>query len=69
MDALADFISRDSPVHAQRVVEEILAIGGILADQPKMGRLVPELGDDTVRERFLYSYRIIYEIRVAFDLK
>lgn len=63
VDALAEFISRDSPVHARRVVEEILAIGETLADQPKLGRMVPELGDDAVRERFLYSYRIIYEIR------
>lgn len=28
-----------------------------------MGRVVPELGIDTIRELSLYSYRILYEIR------
>lgn len=28
---------------------------------PKLGRIVPELVDLNVRERFLYSYRLIYE--------
>jgi toxin ParE1/3/4 len=27
------------------------------------GRVVPELGDDLVRELFVKSYRLIYEIR------
>lgn len=27
-----------------------------------MGRVVPELGDESIRERFVYSYRIIYQI-------
>ena len=28
-----------------------------------MGKVVPELGNDTIRELSLYSYRILYEIR------
>jgi len=28
-----------------------------------MGRAVPEVGDDNVREISVYSYRILYEIR------
>ena len=28
-----------------------------------MGRIVPELNEEDVRELFLYSYRIIYEIK------
>ena len=27
-----------------------------------MGRVVPEFGDDSIREIFAYSYRIIYKI-------
>jgi plasmid stabilization system protein ParE len=27
-----------------------------------MGRMVPELGQETIRERFVYSYRLIYRI-------
>ncbi|MEA3275335.1 MAG: type II toxin-antitoxin system RelE/ParE family toxin [Pseudomonadota bacterium] len=28
-----------------------------------MGRVVPELGQDNIREHFIYSYRVIYEIQ------
>ena len=28
-----------------------------------MGRRVPELRQDRVREQFIYSYRIVYEIQ------
>jgi len=27
-----------------------------------MGRVVPEIGDVNIRELFLYSYRLIYEL-------
>jgi len=27
-----------------------------------MGRVVPEISNDRIRERFVYSYRLIYEI-------
>lgn len=61
--AIADYIERDSPYHARRVIQEFIAIAETLADQPKLGRVVPELHDENVHERFLYSYRLIYEIR------
>ncbi|SRR5579885_2913492 len=63
IDALAEFIARDSPHHAQRVVEGSFELGDKPREFPLAGRTVPELGDSQVRERFLYSYRLIYEIR------
>jgi len=62
IDSIAEYIHRDSPYHAQRVVEALLALGESIGEQPLIGRLVPELGDERIRERFLYSYRLIYEI-------
>lgn len=29
---------------------------------PKIGKVVPEIGEEHVRELSLYSYRILYEI-------
>jgi plasmid stabilization system protein ParE len=26
------------------------------------GRIVPEIGNDQIRERFIYSYRLVYRI-------
>lgn len=63
IDAIAQFIGRDSPHHAQRVVEGLIELGESLPAHPLAGRVVPELGDAQVRERFLYSYRLIYEVR------
>ncbi len=60
---IAEYISRDSVYHANQVVERLLDLGESLPPQPKLGRIVPELDNSNVRERFLYSYRLIYELR------
>lgn len=58
-----DFIARDSRYYAKKVVHDIREIVDELNGLPKMGRIVPELSEEDVRELFLYSYRIIYEIK------
>jgi plasmid stabilization system protein ParE len=63
IDSIAEYISRDSLYHAQQVVERIVNLGESLPTHPKLGRVVPELNDAAVRERFVYSYRLIYEIK------
>ncbi|MCG2738958.1 MAG: type II toxin-antitoxin system RelE/ParE family toxin [Syntrophaceae bacterium] len=63
IEAIAKYIGRDSPQHAQRVVEEIFVTAEIVAAQPMMGRPVPEIGSPQIREHFIYSYRLIYEVR------
>lgn len=62
IDAIAQFIARDSQHHARRVVDALFALGDAIAEHPLAGRIVPEFGNRQVRERFLYSYRLIYEI-------
>ena len=63
IDAIAEYISRDSIFYANQVVERLLQLGESLPAQPRLGRAVPELNDPKVRERFVYSYRMIYEVR------
>jgi plasmid stabilization system protein ParE len=41
----------------------LFELGEVIAAHPAAGRIVPELGDEKVRERFLYSYRVIYEVQ------
>ena len=62
IDAIAQFIGRDSVHHAQRVAEGLFELGDVIVAHPQAGRVVPEMGDAQVRERFLYSYRVIYAI-------
>jgi plasmid stabilization system protein ParE len=62
IDALARYIARDSILYAQQMVSDIMRSGDALTSQPTRGRIVPELSDPTIRELFIYSYRLIYQI-------
>lgn len=57
-----DYIARDSKFYAKKVSLEIVAKSEELNSFPEIGRIVPEIGDPNVREIFIYSYRLIYEI-------
>jgi plasmid stabilization system protein ParE len=41
-----------------KIVERASLVSGM----PEIGRVVPELGEDAIREVFIYSYRLIYQI-------
>ena len=62
IDALAEYIARDSVFYAQQVVTNIIESGDTLVAQHTRGRVVPELNDPAIRELFVYSYRLLYEI-------
>lgn len=63
VEAIAEYIAKDSQHYARAVVLKLLEAARDIRDYPKAGRVVPELADDAVRERFVYSYRLIYEVR------
>jgi len=63
LEAIAEYIERDSSFYAQSVVSKILAASKKVGDFPLIGRVVPEIGDENIRERFVYSYRLVYRIR------
>lgn len=62
LESIAAYIALDSKAYASSVIRKILQKTRALADFPQMGRVVPEFGDDSIREIFAYSYRIIYKI-------
>ncbi|MFT0140806.1 type II toxin-antitoxin system RelE/ParE family toxin [Alcanivoracaceae bacterium MT1] len=62
VDDIAEYISKDSPFYAKAVVKKIRAMSLSLADFPERGRIVPEWGAPDIRERFAYSYRLIYRV-------
>jgi len=61
--SIHDFIAHDSTHYARKVTQDIVTKTDGLDELPRMGKMVPELGDEAIRELSLYSYRIIYEIR------
>jgi toxin ParE1/3/4 len=58
-----EFIRKDSPKNAADINRRIRAAVKILNEFPELGSIVPEFGISTIRERFVFSYRIIYEVR------
>ena len=62
IESIAAYIERDSPFYAKAVAQKIVELGRSLPLFPQSGRVVPELGDAAMRERFVYSYRVIYRV-------
>lgn len=61
LDAITDFILKDSPTYAEIVGNALIDAAEAAFIQPHHGRMVPELQDPTIRERIVYSYRVIYQ--------
>jgi plasmid stabilization system protein ParE len=60
-----DRIAQDSPLYAKRVSDALVRKTFLLDELPRLGRVVPELNEETIRELSLYSYRVLYEIKTT----
>ena len=63
VEAIRAYVARDSSRYADLVVESIIAAVGRLENNPRSGRMVPEVGDESVREVIQGNYRIVYRLR------
>lgn len=63
LEAVRNFIERDSVHYAKLVVQRIVAAIEMLATSPQMGRVVPELRNPEVREIIVGAYRVVYRYR------
>jgi toxin ParE1/3/4 len=62
LESAASFIAKDSPRYAAAFVDDARSPARSLRKFPKQGRVVPEAADESVRELFVKSYRLVYEI-------
>ena len=60
--ALRDYIGRDSDFYDADMVEQMVLSVEKLLQFPRMGRVVPETQDESIRELLHQNYRIIYRI-------
>ncbi len=58
-----EFIGEHSPDGARRVLRAALDSATSLESFSKRGRTVPECDDPSIREIFVYSYRLMYRIQ------
>ncbi len=63
--AIHNFVARDSDHYAKKVTQQIVEKSETLSELPMLGRVVPELGDNSVREIPAYSYRVLYEVTLG----
>jgi toxin ParE1/3/4 len=56
------YIARDDPAAGARWVQRLRQRARLAARAPRAGRIVPELEREDVREVFVRSYRIVYEL-------
>lgn len=61
--SIACYIARDDPETAIRFGDALIDKALGLSSFPKMGRVVPEIGDDSIREIIWGNYRIVYRVR------
>ena len=60
LQAIAEYIGKDSAFYASAFAQEILEAGRSLKDLYERGRVVPELENPIIRELFIKEYRLIY---------
>jgi toxin ParE1/3/4 len=63
LENICEYIERDSPVYAQIFAQKVTSIIKAIPAFPQAGRVVPEYGDDMLREKIYSNYRIVYRIR------
>jgi toxin ParE1/3/4 len=62
VDAIGEYIARNRPIVAERVVRGLIASVRRLRDFPLSGRRVPESRRSDLREVIHGNYRVIYRV-------
>ncbi|MGB5288850.1 MAG: type II toxin-antitoxin system RelE/ParE family toxin [Ignavibacteriaceae bacterium] len=60
---IEEYISIDNPVAAVDFVDKLISLAETLVDNPKKGRVVPELSLENIRELLFRNYRIVYLVK------
>jgi toxin ParE1/3/4 len=60
LESIEEYYDDIAPDYASLLVQEILEQADQLERFPRMGRIVPEIADEDIRELIYRDYRIIY---------
>ena len=63
VEAIKAYVARDSVQYASFLVERVVAAVDRLESFPESGRVVPEVGDGSLREVIFGSYRVVYRVQ------
>ena len=62
LENAAGYIAQDSKFYAAAFVQEIKEAAASLANFAERGQVVPEFGDESIRELLVKSYRLVYRV-------
>lgn len=60
---IVDYISQDSVTYAAALAGRIVTNVGRLRRYPRLGRVVPEYQDRSLRELIVGNYRVVYRLQ------
>lgn len=60
LEAVGSYYAQSAPGYAEMLVLKLLQITERLSSFPASGRIVPEIGDENLREIIYRNYRIIH---------
>lgn len=63
LESIGDYYEKTSPQYAPFIVNRLYDSVNRLAEHPKMGRKVPEVDHESLRELVVENYRIIYQLQ------
>jgi toxin ParE1/3/4 len=62
LEEIGDYIAKDSVRYAELTVSKLFELPNILEKNPRAGKVVPELNNESIRQLVRGSYRIIYHL-------
>lgn len=62
LNYIGEYIAKDSIRYAEITVDKLFNSTDILENNPRAGRVVPELENEVIRELIRGNYRIVYQI-------
>ncbi len=62
LERVGAYIAKDNPKAANQFVSRIWKRAAVLKKHPRLGRVVPEMEDENLREVIEGNYRIIYRL-------
>ncbi|MBS0618979.1 MAG: type II toxin-antitoxin system RelE/ParE family toxin [Spirochaetes bacterium] len=60
LDGIQKYIAQNSPLQADIFVSELLDHVELLAGNPSLGRVIPEMNEEDKREVIHENYRVLY---------
>ena len=62
LEEVIEYMELDSPQGARAVLQQALSAAASLDTLSDRGRVVPERADTSIREVFVYRYRLMYRV-------